>query len=386
MCDTGKPRLLWIEINSFDISVNKAPRLETMAYLSRDFDVHFLTAWSDSRPALMLCGHPIEYFPQIGRGLIQKISRRIMMRGAACEKIAHLKPNIILLNCLNNFGMIRSVWKASYKIGCKTLLDVRTLPTCENTDPAWKTFENSLRFASYNFDGITYITEEMKRYCIKRYELPEHLSVIWSSGVNEELFQYVEKSFPDDEPFRLIYHGGSICISRGLDRLIQSIDRVRDIDVQLILISSKRETAVIEWINRLNLKDRIDLVETIPHESIPMQIQRCHAGILPFPNRDVWNTSSPIKLFEYLACGKPVIVTDIPAHRNVLEQNPFAFFSSDASPDSLAGAIRCAYAARGSFTELGKMARQQALKFHTWARQAENLGTFLKDILGKGSV
>ncbi len=159
------------------------------------------------------------------------------------------------------------------------------------------------------------------------------------------------------------------------------MDRVRDIDARLTLISSLREQAVLEWIDRLGLKERVTLIDTIPHQEVPAQIQRHHAGILPFPPCDAWNTSSPIKLFEYMACGKPVIVTDIPAHRNVLNGKPFAFFARDASPEALAGAIRQAYAARNQFLELGRLARQQVLAQHTWAQQAERLSAFLGQLL-----
>ena len=79
-----------------------------------------------------------------------------------------------------------------------------------------------------------------------------------------------------------------------------------------------------------------------------------------------------------MACGKPVIVTDIPAHRNVLDGQPFAFFAIDATPQALAGAIRQACSERENFPSLGALARQQALARHTWARQADRLGTMLK--------
>lgn len=380
MSKSERIRLSWIEIKSFDISVSNAPRIETMAFLEKYFDVHFLTAWRDNPVKVKIGGHPIQYLPQFGRGIVQKISRRMMMNSATRKYIGGISPDVILLNCINNFGLVDSVYKASVINKCKCVLDIRTLPTSKNAERSWRIFEKIVNFASRYYDGITYITNELRQYCIRQYNLPKHLSAIWSSGVNEELFKEKRKQANDNE-FRLIYHGGVIGVSRGLDRLIQAIDQVRDLDIHLTLISSLRERAAIEWIDRLKLHDLITVMDTVPYEQVPGEIQRCHVGILPFPNRAVWNTSSPIKLFEYLSCGKPVIVTDIPAHRNVLGKKPFAFFAADSSPEGLAKSIRNAFSCRDRFKELGKMARRHVLENYTWKIQGEILKGFLEDIL-----
>ena len=377
-----KPRLLWIAVKLFDKSVDKATWLETMSCLDEDFDVHFLTAWRDKPQNISVCGKPVRYFPQYGRGFLRKVTRHLLMKKAARKEIAGLSPDLILLNCNHNLGIAKSVLKVSKRIQAPVILDVRTLPSTESSGPAWESFGKNLDFACRSFAGVTYITDEMRRYCADCYRLPEHQSAIWTSGVNADAFG-LAKSAPDDGPFRLIYHGGIISANRGLDRLIQAIDLVRELDVRLTLISSLREPEAIDWIDKLNLHDHVTLIDTIPHQDVPAQIQRCHAGILPFPSCDIWNTSSPIKLFEYMACGKAVIVTDIPAHRNVLDGRPFAFFAPDASPKALAGAIRQAHAHRDQFGPLGQAAREQVLAEHTWARQAERLTLFLKQLLDR---
>jgi glycosyltransferase involved in cell wall biosynthesis len=366
-------------VKLFDKSVDKATWLETMDHLGRNFEVHFLTGWRDERPDLMICGRPIRYFPQYGKGMVRKATRRLLAGWAIQRQIAQLKPHAVLLNCLDNPAIVRSVLKTREKNGCKLILDVRTLPTEVPGVRAWKRFEKVMLLAGRYCDGITYITEEIRNFCIGKYLLPKHANAIWTSGVNVDLFRLAP--LPQTGSFRLIYHGGIISIDRGLGSLIQAVDRVRDLDVHLTLISSLREAAAVEWIERLKLQDRISLMNTIPHAQVPEEVQKCHAGILPFPDRDVWNTSSPIKLFEYLACGRPVIVTDIPAHRNVLWSKPYAFFARDATPQSLADAIRRAHAERSRFSEYAVMARQQVLDHHTWKHQAERLQEFLLSVV-----
>jgi glycosyltransferase involved in cell wall biosynthesis len=104
-------------------------------------------------------------------------------------------------------------------------------------------------------------------------------------------------------------------------------------------------------------------------------------GILPFQDWHGWNVSSPIKLFEYLACGKPVVVTDIPAHRNVLKDAEFAFWARQSSPEHIAGAIRQAYERRKDFGHMASNARQFVMGEYTWERQAEKLKLFCDSLL-----
>ena len=377
-----KPRLLWIAIKLFDKSVDKATWLETMRGLEGAFDIHFLAAWRDRPEAIDIAGKPIRYFPQHGRGILRKLTRQLLMPRAARREIRTLSPDIVLLNCNHDLRVLRSVGLAAMQVSVPAILDIRTLPTTEAEGAVWESFRRNLDCACRHFAGVTYITEEMRRYCVERFGLPEHRSTIWTSGVNAEAFR-PDAAATANDALRLIYHGGIISVSRGLDRLIQAMDRVRDLDVHLTLISSLREPEAIGWIDRLNLRDRVTLVDTIPHADVPAAIQRHDAGILPFPSCDIWNTSSPIKLFEYMSCGKPVVVTDIPAHRNVLDGKSFAFFARDATPDALADAIRRAHAARASFPETGDQARRQVLERHTWERQAESLGGFLMSLLAE---
>lgn len=377
----NKPRLLWTAFKQIDKSENRIVLVEMLRHLNRQFEGRLLAGYRKEKIPIEIVGYQVEYFNARGRFPMNRIRGWWSQPRWISKLCNEAKPAIIFVSHEPSLRMLRFINKTASNIRAKVVFDIRTLPVGRNPRMRDKRLEQSLRFACKHFHGVTYITDEMRRYCVERYHLPNHASTIWTSGVDAETFTPAANFTSDDGPFRLIYHGGIIGVSRGLDRLIQSINLVSDLNVHLTLISSLREQAAIEWIDRLDLKNQISLMSTIPHHQVPAEIQKCHAGILPFPSYEGWNTSSPIKLFEYLSCGKPVIVTDIPAHRNVLGEKPFAFFATDSSPDALAVAIRKAYFARGTFAEIGSMAREQVLEKHTWAHQAKELGTFLKRVL-----
>ena len=70
----------------------------------------------------------------------------------------------------------------------------------------------------------------------------------------------------------------------------------------------------------MNLEENVIFTSGVPFEEVPNYIKTADLGIVPLPAIDWWNVSSPIKLKEYLAMQIPVIATDIPAHRLVVEK------------------------------------------------------------------
>ncbi|MBD3198073.1 MAG: glycosyltransferase, partial [Candidatus Lokiarchaeota archaeon] len=130
----------------------------------------------------------------------------------------------------------------------------------------------------------------------------------------------------------------------------------------------------------LRLKDHCKLYDPVPIEEIPKFISQCDLAVLPFPPFIGWRVSSPIKLFEYLAMGKCVVVTEIEAFTDVIGKQPFAFYSSGDKYSDLKQAIKEAYRHREHFNEYGKLAREYALKNSTWKIQAERLVQFFERI------
>ena len=75
--------------------------------------------------------------------------------------------------------------------------------------------------------------------------------------------------------------------------------------------------------------------------------------------------------------GKSVIVTDIEAHREVLNNSPGGIFIKSHEPEEIAKGIEKAYHLRN---KMGKMGRERVIHKYTWEKQAENLTKFLETL------
>lgn len=136
-------------------------------------------------------------------------------------------------------------------------------------------------------------------------------------------------------------------VQKGVDILIKAMPLVRKTGHRpFLLVVGGPE----EWLDRYRklaihaglTDDDFKFHGSVPAKLVPDAIAACDVCVYPSPNpkhpffrRD----TSPLKIFEYLAAGKPVICADIPPVRDVLTKDLVRFVHS-GSPTSLAGGIR----------------------------------------------
>jgi glycosyltransferase involved in cell wall biosynthesis len=127
--------------------------------------------------------------------------------------------------------------------------------------------------------------------------------------------------------------------------------------------------------------DQVILKPGVPYAEIPRWIALADLCVVPLPDHPWWRVSSPLKLMEYLAMGKPVVLTEMKAHRAIVEDDDDAFYIPNAEPAALAAGIRKAMAAKDRFQEVGTKGRQKAVKELTWEGQAKILEDYLERVL-----
>jgi glycosyltransferase involved in cell wall biosynthesis len=380
-------RLLWVVAKQFDRSPDTATWLEMIASLRLKYDVFLLTGYRYHKVQPLLFKNNIYYYESLNIPIINRLTTYITQLYAFFFIMKFFRPNVVLFN-ISNPLLLRQAVVFKKRYGISLLFDVRTLPveygkTTRHIDRYL--LGSNLRYATRYFDGVTYITEEMKRYCISRYNLPFHHTVVWTSGVNPDLFAPVNNK-PLSPCFNIIYHG-TIAKNRGLDSALEALTLLKNLDIRMVLLGGGDGVEELKLLaTKLGILDKVLFFDTVEYREVPHWINTAHVGILPFPNWTGWNTSSPIKLFEYLACGKAVIVTNIPAHTNVLHGCDFAFWAKDSSPEAIAEAISQAYYKRFHLAAFGHAAREFVLKYYTWNCQAQNLHNFLNEVLERNPL
>jgi glycosyltransferase involved in cell wall biosynthesis len=107
------------------------------------------------------------------------------------------------------------------------------------------------------------------------------------------------------------------------------------------------------------------------------------ADILLLPNTDeheeVRTQTSPLKLFEYLAAGKPIVASDLPAIRSLVSGEE-VFFTPAGRSEDLRNAIEAIIAQSHVREQYAHKAYEASLRY-TWAIHVSKLKAFLTHIL-----
>lgn len=258
------------------------------------------------------------------------------------------------------------------------IMDTRTLPM-EPEDKAslrerfrGAVFIQMNKLANAVFDGRTAITNRMAE---SLNIPPKKLWGIWHSGVQLETFSNAaqNRDMPRrEEPVNIIYIG---CMhhERNLLKLAEAVTQANAERQNFILTIVGDGNARAELEQYAREKGRhVHIYPSVPHAEIPAWLSKAHVGALPFPDEEKFRVSSPIKLFEYLAAGLPVLVTRIVCHTDVIENNNVAFWAENSAQQGLLGALQQVKEKRDRLAEMGGNAALLSKKW-TWQSSAHNL-------------
>jgi glycosyltransferase involved in cell wall biosynthesis len=122
----------------------------------------------------------------------------------------------------------------------------------------------------------------------------------------------------------------------------------------------------------LGVAGRIRWLGQLDHRRIPTFLAALDVALLPYPALPDFGFS-PLKLFEYLAAGAPVVASDLGQVRDVLEQGRWGRLVAPGDPDALAAGIRAVLDDLRGSRAIAAAARRDALRRHSWDERARRL-------------
>lgn len=119
----------------------------------------------------------------------------------------------------------------------------------------------------------------------------------------------------------------------------------------------------------------------VPRDGLQM-IARCHIGLAvlnPIPN---YVDSYPTKMFEYMAFGLPVVASNFPLYREVIEENQCGICVEPLEPAKVAAAIQWLLEHPDEAQAMGCRGKLAVQQKYRWEHEAEKLSSFYREKLG----
>ncbi|WP_186759421.1 glycosyltransferase family 4 protein [Arthrobacter alpinus] len=160
----------------------------------------------------------------------------------------------------------------------------------------------------------------------------------------------------------------------GLDRLIEAyaILAPEFPSLRVLLVGAGTAAPALQaQAARLGLEDKVIFTGRVPREQAPTYHQALDIFVVPRKDLDVTRAVTPLKPVEALASGRPVVASDLPALREIVDHGVTGMLNPADDPQSLAETLASLLDNEALRRRLGENGRQKVLESRTWAANAQ---------------
>jgi glycosyltransferase involved in cell wall biosynthesis len=187
----------------------------------------------------------------------------------------------------------------------------------------------------------------------------------------------------------VIGYVGTFAEWHGIKELIDASVRVIEHfpNVKFLMVGPYFENAR-KLVAERGVTARFVFTGPVPYVDVPSYINAADILLAPYnPARSElrrkYGIGSPLKLFEYMACGKPVVTTSVSPIDQVIQNGKNALIVPPGDSAALASAIISLAQNPQHKKELGKAAREEVVKRYSWKSFAIKLDRLLKQVVNK---
>ncbi len=197
-------------------------------------------------------------------------------------------------------------------------------------------------------------------------------------------FSEVHQREDHDDRFRIMYVGG-ISVDRGIAKVIEAMDRLNVPNAELHLAGRILDPELTEVIAK---HPRVVYHGILPWEKVNELLVAGHLGLVllqPVPAYLYCPGENCVKLFEYMALGLPVLISDFPKLKAFIESVGAGMAVNPTSPAKIAEALRFLYENPAERQRMGENGQQAVRDRFCWEREEEKLRDVYRKVLTDGT-
>ena len=236
-------------------------------------------------------------------------------------------------------------------------------------------------------DRIIAVTPGIKANLEKLYSIPGEKIVVVSNGANTSLFRPLEQEACRKElglnsgiPYACFV--GNLAPWQGVEYLVKAAPSIlsRFPECRFLIVGDGiMKNELIELSKEFGVENRFIFTGVVAYERVPLYINASDACVAPFIiARNAKIGLSPLKLYEYMACGKPVVASNISGVSDALEASEGGIPVLPENPGELAEAILKLLANPDLRTKLGSKGLSYVTENYSWYSVAKQVDRVCK--------
>jgi glycosyltransferase involved in cell wall biosynthesis len=262
-------------------------------------------------------------------------------------------------------------------LGMSVIYEAHMLPTDLRSLDAWM---HAGLLHSTHLKRLVLISHALKQDYKKTYGAPDAFITVAPDAADRPR---TDQQLILENPHKLhVGYIGNLYAGRGIEIILDIAQACRWADFHIV---GGQESDVHHWKSRSAPLENVFFYGFVPPAMTDQYRQACDILIAPYQSRvlvygekkETSQWMSPLKIFEYMAAGKAIVTSNLPAVREILQHGVTAFL---CDPDEVSSWIHGLNTLRDNLelrTQLGQRARKAFETHYTWEARA---ALVLKDV------
>lgn len=218
--------------------------------------------------------------------------------------------------------------------------------------------------------------------------VPSNRKMVFYNLPSLDIFKELSYN-PLEKSFDIVYLGG-MSERAGTFILIDAIQRLvlSGLKPRILLIgyfdNDKSKEEIMNEIIKRQLGEYFDIRGRVPHQEVPKLLSKARIGAISLQPVPKFLKNIPSKLFEYWACGLPVVASDLLPIRRFFKNNDYGFIVEPKNPKAFAEAFYYLMTNPEEAEAMGRRGQTAVLEKLNCKTEGEKLAHFYEHILSNG--
>ena len=240
-------------------------------------------------------------------------------------------------------------------------------------------FTSLMREQYRSADVVITVTDELAAWLAEETGRTD-IKVV-PNGANTELFAPGAAPLAG-MPERYVLFFGAFAVWQGLDTLMAATeDEAWPDDVSLLVAGDGAARHIVE--READRNPRVTYLGRVPYADVPRLLAGSIAGLSPQGSAGGHSATglAPQKVYETLACGVPVVVTDFPGQADLVREHDLGLVVPPDDPAAIARAVKQLASDPLQAREMGERGRHVVAANHSWDSRAAVTARVLDAVL-----
>ncbi len=196
---------------------------------------------------------------------------------------------------------------------------------------------------------------------------------------NYPILGELSNSTPWKEKQNEVCYVGGISEIRGIKELVNSIELAPDI--RLNLVGSFNQLTLEKEVKCYPGWEKVNELGFLSREEVASVMSRSKAGLVTFHALPNHVDAQPNKMFEYMSAGLPIVTSNFPLWRDIVEGNQCGICVDPNDPAAIANAIEFIVKHPDTAKEMGKNGKKAVEEKYNWAVEENRLNRIYEQLL-----